>query len=96
MARPEFRTDCARRPGESRGQRSDNGIVGWETRVADAVAEMQRGRELDQLSFQMNRSVARMLCLARKYDEAPAEFGGPGTYMQIPRGSISGCASLIG
>jgi len=35
---------------------------------------MKRARELDPLSFQLNWSVARMLCLARKYDEALAEL----------------------
>ena len=39
-------------------------------RVDDAVAEARRARELDPLSFFMNRELGRALYLARKYDEA--------------------------
>lgn len=65
-------------------------------RVDEAVAEMKRARELDPLSFLMNTSVARMLCLARKYDEALAELREPETWMRFPQGSTSGSSNPIG
>jgi len=43
-------------------------------RVEEAVVEMKRARELDPFSFRTNWNVGRILCLARKYDEALAEL----------------------
>ena len=40
----------------------------------EAVAEIKRARELDPLSFYINRNVGRLLYFARKYDEALAEL----------------------
>lgn len=43
-------------------------------RVDDAVAEARRARELDPLSFFMNRELGRALYLARKYNEATEQL----------------------
>jgi TolB-like protein/DNA-binding winged helix-turn-helix (wHTH) protein/Flp pilus assembly protein TadD len=43
-------------------------------RVNEAVAEMERARELDPLSATTNWNVGRILCLARRYDEALASL----------------------
>jgi tetratricopeptide (TPR) repeat protein len=43
-------------------------------RADEAVIETKRARELDPFSFLINWNVGRMLCLARRYDEALAEL----------------------
>src|SRR5262249_38132044 len=43
-------------------------------RSDEAVDAMKRARELDPLSFQINRDVGKLLYFARRYDEALAEL----------------------
>ena len=55
-------------------------------RVDEAVAEMKTAKRFDPLSFFTNWNVGRMLCLARRYDEALTELRQTGDLQQNSSG----------
>jgi TolB-like protein/DNA-binding winged helix-turn-helix (wHTH) protein len=61
-------------PSDAEAHRLLSNYLAAVGRVDEAVVEMKRARELDPLSYLVNWNVGRMLCLARKYDEALTEL----------------------
>lgn len=73
-AEKEFKRAIELNPNYATGHQWYGEFLAYMGRFDEAIAEITHARELDPLSLIINTDVAKVYCMARRYDESIAQF----------------------